>query len=733
MAKYNQKKEVSKPPVNYLNRDFVSLKKDLINYAKSYFPNSYNDFNETSPGMMLMEMSAYVGDVLNFYIDQQFKEMVLPTTEERSNMINLANTLGYKTKATVPAFVKLQFKQTVDAIGPSTDRQPDYGELMIFDKGLRVQSSTDSTVFFETLEILDFTVTGSAEEGDNGPQPLSVDGDGFVDSYSVQKTVIAISGTTKKLSFNVKSPKEFLKLTLPDTNVISILDVKDSSNNTWYEVDYLAQDKVFTETRRADPYSSTNVPVTNELNSTMVTEKRFITEVDENNKTSLVFGNGVMRSQFGGEYLEDVFYENQEINSVITNNLPSSLDPAGSLTYKSLGESPSNTTIVVTYRVGGGLKSNLSSNDLTTITEKKLLNNITSDSGNDASTVLGTLNVNNDHPSRGGSDKESLEEIRERAKATFKSQGRCVTAEDYESRILAMPARFGNIAKVLVQRKTMALDDVTTSNPLTVFDFDNDGSNGGAADKTEWDNIFTSITAAGDGGSATITAEQLAAISDIGSFIENLPALGSQDLLNFKNLDIYLLSYDKNKNLVNTSNIIKTNIENYLEQFRLISDSVTLKDGFVVNFGIYFNVIAHDNINKSELKLRCIEELKKYFDIDNMKFNQVLYTSTLENILYGIDGIKVVKNVKITQLANNLGIANPLYTAGGPAVGQATGTELTGETDSTYGWAYPFEDFYEDGGQSGNGTGVILPPNVNGTPGVFELKNPYDNIKGVVE
>ena len=99
------KKDFKESNVNYLNKDFNALKQSLVNYAQAYFPNTYKDFNETSPGMMLIEMSAYVGDILNYYIDDSFKELLLPLSEDRRNVINLSKVTGYKPKPIVPSFV----------------------------------------------------------------------------------------------------------------------------------------------------------------------------------------------------------------------------------------------------------------------------------------------------------------------------------------------------------------------------------------------------------------------------------------------------------------------------------------------------------------------------------------------------------------------------------------------------------------------------------------------------
>ena len=129
-------KEYQLSNINYLNKDFSSLKSSLIEYAKTYFPNSYRDFNETSPGMMLLEMSAYVGDVLSFYIDNQYKEMLLPLAEERRNVINLANMLGYKVSPVAPSYTDITVTQTIGVNNTNINKIiPDYSQTLTIDKG----------------------------------------------------------------------------------------------------------------------------------------------------------------------------------------------------------------------------------------------------------------------------------------------------------------------------------------------------------------------------------------------------------------------------------------------------------------------------------------------------------------------------------------------------------------------------------------------------------------------
>ena len=413
--------------VNYLNKDFSSLKQSLMNYAKSYFPNTYRDFNETSPGMMLLEMNAYVGDVLSFYIDQQYREMLLPLAEERRNIITMAKMFGYKVKPIVPSFVDLTFTSEVNASSGDVSKI-DYTDAGTFDAGIEIVSDTNSDIIFTTLEPIDFRITGSSDGDTIGTTAAS----GLASTYTLSRTVRAVSATEKTITFKVGVPEKFKTLTIPDTNVIDIISCVDSNNNNWYEVDFLAQDKVPISTHYTDdatrdsayldyagnvsieavPYSLTYITTT----------KRFTRETNQDNTTSLVFGNGVLKN---GEVIDEGFIDMEQVGIIIpgqTNDLNSSINPLLGDEYSTLGETPNNTTLTITYRVGGGITSNVSSADVSTTPT------ITAQNGNTSATLT---SVTNNQPARGGKDEEDTIEIKEKAKAFFSTQNRCVTKEDY--------------------------------------------------------------------------------------------------------------------------------------------------------------------------------------------------------------------------------------------------------------------------------------------------------------
>ena len=716
--------------VNYLNKDFNSFKTNLIEYAKTYFPNSYKDFNETSPGMMLLEMSAYVGDVLSFYIDQQYKEMMLPLAQERRNLINIAKMLGYKVKPTIPAYVDINVTQIVNSTDDVNDKKPNYSEAVIVDKGLQIQSSTDGDIFFETLEPVDFTLSSSI---DVPPVEYELDGDGLVASYQLSRKVRAISGKTKTQDFTIASPQKYLRLTLTEKNVIEILNIEDLNNkNKWYEVDYLAQDKVaiedfYTTTDRNTGYTDING---NQLNMAVPytlqyikTGKRFITEVNDDNTTSIVFGNGILRN---GQIEESDFVNASNVGLVIpgdpdTSDLDISLDPRAGDSRMTLGETPSNTTLRVTYRVGGGLKSNVSSGTLTSATNS---------AGKYLSAVTTAFSVTNDEPAYGGSDQETIEEIRHKTKQFFATQNRCVTKEDYEARVLSMPPRLGSIAKVFADTSSLTSLASSTNALLNNMDLDGDATIA-AADFTALKNA---ITNGDDLDPFLLKIENF--FMDYANIASNV---GSNQLAT---IDLHVLGYNNSKNLITfpigdpegtpTPHPVKQNIKQYLNNYRLITDQINIIDGKIINFGVAFEVVAHRSSNKQDVKMRCINKITEYFNIDKMQFRQPIYTTDLEYELMGLEGVRSVSWVELTQdfsaglVQGQLpGIADNL-----PELFDKNNEYPDGDVnDGTYGWQYDFSVFYTPGLDGYVAKGVILP---SVEPAVFELKKPKQNIRGVV-
>ena len=739
--------------VNYLNKDFNALKKSLIDYAKSYFPNSYRDFNETSPGMMLLEMNAYVGDVLSFYIDQQYREMLLPLAEERRNIINMARMFGYKVKPIVPAFVDLTFTSEVNAL--STNRSKvDYSDGGIWNPGIEIVSNTDSEIIFTTLEHADFTITGSNDTNTIG----STNSSELASTYTLSRTVKAVSATEKTLSFQIGAPEKFKTITLPDTNVIDIISCVDSNGNDWYEVDFLAQDKVpisvhYTDdVNRTSAYgdagglmSTTAVPFSL---SYVETTKRFTRETNLDNTTSLVFGNGILKD---GQIVDGSYIDLEQIGVVIpgqTNDLNEAINPLLGNEYSTLGETPNNITLTIKYRIGGGISSNVPVGDLTSTPDA------TADGGNISATFT---SVNNATAARGGKNEEDTIEIKEKAKAFFSTQNRCVTKEDYEARILNIPGKYGNIAKVYVSRAgetdlqntpemmTFA-EGISEVNSVLAGNLESRLREDGNLHRGAEDLVAGEINLNQMLNKISTTYDYLQDAKT--SFTEKIASIGP-NLFSLSSIDIYVLAYNNAKHLVGnplfTNNSIpstlSSNILNYLDNFRIMTDSLTINNGYIINFGVIFDIIAEKYADKQQVKFNCIQKIKDYFRIEKMQFNQPINKSQLEFELMGVEGVRSIGHVTITQkddyfyelyqpgqeMPFDATLPNSTYTYSkvGNNFADASLDENGGQGTSGYGYKYNFKNNLSDDGT------IILPAHSD-TPAVFELKNPNQNIQGRV-
>ena len=640
---YSEKQKYIPSNVNYTSKDFSTIKADLIEYTKSYFPNTYKDFNETSPGMMLIELSSYVGDVLSYYIDYNYKENILSTATEKRNVRRLAEFLGYKTANKTASIAKLKVTTNIGVDGSGN---PDYSDAPAsIGTGLQMKSNVDSELIFETTGEVDFTVSGSPDTPSISAPDL--DANGEASSYTLTRYVRAISGETKSKSFTVTSPTKFLELNLGVNNVVEILDVTDSSGQKWYEVDYLAQQRILKEkhysgdSTRTTGYNQGEGISDNSLISIpyvmdyINTNKKFVQKFDQDSdSTKLMFGNGLYRYNQTGSRQTSIFSAVEQtglsLNGTSFSSINATLNELIASNNLNLGETPANTIMTVRYRVGGGNASNAQVGEIT-------------DVQNAPSGV--TITVTNDEPSSGGTDGQTVDEIKHNASAFFSTQLRCVTREDYQSRILSMPAKFGNIAKTYVER----LDDT--------------------------------------GG-----------------------------------LIVSTLSYNQNRQLVSTPQLILQNLRTYIDKFRLINDQLdfgytindTIFSGYHINFGVKFQVNSDRRINSTQVKLDVIDVIKDFFKIDKMQFRQSINLNDLQYNILGLEGVIGIKELRLFQRGNDIGVNRNLVYY------RADGT-LSNDGESGYGFEYNFQNALVDG---------VIRPSV--TPSVFELKNSNKDIYGKV-
>jgi hypothetical protein len=620
--------------IKYLNKDFASFRQNLIEYAKTYFPKTYSDFNETSPGMMFIEMSSYIGDVLSYYVDDSFKESLLPYAEDRRSVLALSQFLGYKPKVSSPSVTTLSLYQLVPSIGQGANNKPDDTYYLRIREGMTVESTYNGTEFRITEEVdfndpLDREITVYERDGNSGEPTF----------YLVKKFVQGVASTLNEVTVSFGDYQAFQQIELGETNVVQILDVRDSNGNKYYEVPYLGQEMVFIDT----PNTEDNDPdlfqfrdTVSRVLKTLKTPRRFTLRVNEDNTTTIQFGAG---DPTANDELLIPNLKNVGLglpNSI--NTLEESFDPTNFLKTKTYGTSPSNTSITVRYLTGGGTDSNVPQGTVTRITGVEYnedLNQFTSTQRGILNTVKNSLAVDNEVPAVGGRGAETVEEIRQNGLANFGSQNRAVTAKDYQVRALSMPTRYGSVSKAYAS----ADGKLDNNSPSSIL-----ASPNALQQFTDLVMDFVNRPDSEEPNREIVSDE-------IRNFL-----IGKQDNVSEKNnpfaINLYLLGYDVEGHLTSLNRAVKENLKRYLSEYRLLTDGVNLIDGFIVNIGVEFEVAVFENYNKSEVVTACINELREYFNIDNWTFNQTINLSEIELILGNVEGVSSVPKVEITNKCN---------------------------------------------------------------------------------
>ena len=585
--------------IQYINRDFGEFRASLIDYAKTYFPTTYNDFTPASPGMMFMEMAAYVGDVLSFYLDNQIQETYLQYARQPNNLYELAYMFGYKPNVTQVATTNIDFYQQVPAVLSGSTYIPDYNYSLFIGGNSTISSPVFSSTFFIIEDPVDFSVSSSGDPTE--AVIYSVDNSNNPTFYLLKKTRKATSGTINTTQFSFGAPQQFSTVTINANRIIGVLDIFDTDSNEWYEVDYLAQETIFNSIKNTninDPNLSQYSGDAPYLLKLEQVQRRFVTRVID---------TGSLQIQFGAGSATDTDEEITPNPDNVGIGLPFEKDkltaaysPSNFLFTKTYGIAPSQTTLTVRYLTGGGVESNIPANNLTSLSGNiQFLNNNLD--VNTANIVRGSLVVNNPAAADGGGDGDTIEEIRQNASANFATQLRNVTQDDYLVRTLSMPAKYGVVSKAYIE-PTKA-QSVSSGEALGI-------------------------------------------------------------------LDLYVLSYDFNKKLTTTSPALKQNIQTYLSLYRMINDSITIKDAFIVNIGVNFDIIVLPNYNSNEVLTQCIIALQDYFAIDKWQINQPIILRDIYILLDRIEGVQTVKNIAITnKVGTSLGYSQYSYDTTGATSG----------------------------------------------------------------
>lgn len=439
--------------IKYINKEFGDFKNQLIEYAKNYFPDAYNDFSPSSPGLMFIEMAAYVGDVLSFYQDTQIQETFLQHAKNPSNLYSLAYMMGYKPKVSTAAETTLTVSQNVSATAGFT---PNWDQALKVNENAVVRSDTDGQPTFLTTKPIDFTFSSSFDPTD--VKIYSVDENGKPAEFTLSKEVKAYSGEVQSTTQTYTTAEKFATINIEDTNIIRVLDIVDSDGKTWTEVPFLGQDTVFQE----ESNTSTDANLApNKLKVTRV-PRRFVTRFTSKGVLQIQFGSGIAGSN-EESLLPDPFRTNNSItDGTGVGELYKAYDPSNFLFTSTYGVAPSNTTLTIRYITGGGTAANVPSNTVNNI--------VTATSTATDTSYQATLGFNNKAAAFGGKDGDSTEELRQNSLRSFAEQQRTVTLQDYAVRALSLPPRFGTVAKVYVTQTTPPnqQNSLLSTNPLAI-------------------------------------------------------------------------------------------------------------------------------------------------------------------------------------------------------------------------------------------------------------------------
>ena len=563
--------------INYLNREFNDFRNSLVEYSKAYFPNTYNDFTDTSTGMLFMEMASYVGDVLSFYLDNQIQETFIQYARQTENIYNLAYFLGYKPKVTTAASVEIDFYQQLPAKLDGGVTIPDYDYCLRIPENTPITANYDASIKFLTQDVVDFSHSSSLDPTEISVYELSGTQPTY---YLLKKTRKAISATINTTSLVFSGVSKFDTRNLTSQNIIGVLDCYDTEGNQWYEVDNLSQESVFDyedNISTKDPNYSDDLEVRNILKLKKV-QRRFVTRFINRETLEIQFGAGST-----GNNDEEIVPNPDNVGLGLPfekTKLTTAFSPVNFVYTNTYGIAPADTTLTLRYLTGGGVTSNVESGALTSIGNsgiyfiKSGLNNSL------GQTIFDSLACNNEKAADGGSDGDDIDEVRQNALGNFQNQLRTVTPQDYMIRALSLPPDLGVVNKAFIE-------------PTKIADYQPG----------------------------------------------ELPSV----------MCMYILSSDANGKLRTASKTLKKNLATYLSEYRMVNDSVKIKDAYIINIGVEFDIVVNPNYNSNEVLNNCISSFITYFETSKWQINQPISIKALTLLLDKVVGVEIVNDVKIVN------------------------------------------------------------------------------------
>lgn len=543
--------------ISYTTRDFASIRTELINFTRTYYPDVIDNFNDASVFSALLDLNAAVTDNLQYNIDRSIQETVLQFAQQKGSIYNIARTYGLKIPGQRPSVALVDFSIVVPAFGDA----PDLRYCGILRKGSQVNGGGQ---VFETVYDIDFA---SAIGGDGTPNRKTIpnfNADNKLLNYTIIKRETVVNGITKvfKRVITAVDVKPFFEMFLPDKNVLGVTSVllKDGTqyanvpsnqeflgaDNRWYEVQALAQDRIFVE----DPTKVSDNPGI-KVGIYRQTNTKFITEFTPEGFLKMTFGGG---SQSADEQLREFARNGYKLDLYkYSNNF-------------ALGSTlKANSTLFVQYRIGGGTGSNLGVNVITNIGNIDFYVNGPSESYNTA--TINSLSCNNVTAAIGGANVPTIEEVRNFVSFNFAAQNRAVTINDYESIIRTMPSQYGAPAKVGI---------------------------------TEENN----------------------------------------------KIKIKILSYDSSGALTElTSNTLKSNLANYLSNYRMLNDYISIESANVIDLAIDIYVVLDNTQNQGQVITAIVDQISTYFSPTNREMGQNVNVSEIRRLIQSQNGVISISDI----------------------------------------------------------------------------------------
>tara|TARA_R110002074_G_scaffold30671_6_gene86616 strand:+ start:7938 stop:9731 length:1794 start_codon:yes stop_codon:yes gene_type:complete len=543
-------------PVNYLARDFESIKKELVNYAQRYFPDTFKDLSDASFGALMLDAVSYVGDVLSFYTDYQTNETFLETAQEYKNARNIMRQMGYSPNLSFASTGKLTFFVEVPKRSNGSGPNPDL--IPIMRAGSTFNSNSGAS----------FTLTEDVEFNNPGNEIIVAKTNastGEPTSYGIRAHGTVISGVRRQeiIKFGDYAPLQ--KIILGTSNVTEIVSVFDSQGHQYYQVDHLTQDVIYKQLKNR---TDNSVDSPSYILKAISVPRRFIAEhVDAT--TIIQFGFGSDRNLKNNQVASPssvVLDQYAKDYTASPNFDPSNLDQTDKL-----GVAPSNTDLVFNMRVNDRSNNNAAVGTVTN-TGTTLMDYPTNTTSAQSDSVTTSLECVNEEPIIGDNATVSLEELKARAKGVYAAQNRAVTRLDYMNLVYRMPPKFG-----------------TVKNCNLIQDLDS----------------------------------------------------------NRRNMNLYVTSENVAGEKIKTNTTIKNNLKTWLNDYKMMNDTIDILDARIVNFGINYTLISETGVNKFNLLIAVNQQIMSYLDSTGLNIGEPIYIDDLYRQINNIPGVVDTTNVTI--------------------------------------------------------------------------------------